>query len=131
MSENERPNAEKQRALLRLSPEPLEVFDLVERWKMLTGLPFVFAFWAARENFADASVIDKLKASRDDGMAHTAEIAKRYAETLSIPEAFLREYLERNVYYYMDEVCVEGLQLFYEKAAQLGAIKSPRALQFL
>src|SRR6185295_16255873 len=31
MSENERPNAEKQRLLLRLSPEPMEVFDLMER----------------------------------------------------------------------------------------------------
>ena len=131
MAENEKPNAEKQRNLLRLGPEPLEVFDLVERWKMLTGLPFVFAFWAARESFRDASVIDKLKASRDYGVAHTAEIAKRYAVILNVPEDFVRDYLERNVYYYMDDACVEGLELFYQKAAELGAIKSRRALEFL
>ena len=37
-----------QKAFLKYGPEPLEVFDLAERWKFLTGLPFVFAFWAAR-----------------------------------------------------------------------------------
>jgi chorismate dehydratase len=114
-----------------LSPEPLEVFDLAERWRMLTGLPFIFAFWAARKGFGDVSVIEKLKHSRDYGVAHTAEIAKRYAETLGIPENYVREYLERNVYYYMDNSCVEGLELFYEKAARVGAIKSQRKLEFL
>ena len=53
MKENELPNAEKQKAFLRYGPEPLEVFDLAERWKFLTGLPFVFAFWAARPGFQD------------------------------------------------------------------------------
>ena len=42
------PKCGKQNAFLRYGPEPLEVFDLAERWKFLTGLPFVFAFWAAR-----------------------------------------------------------------------------------
>ena len=131
MAENERPSADKQRSLLRLSPEPLEVFDLVERWKLLTGLPFLFAFWAAREGFHDATVADKLKASRDFGVAHTAEIARRYASQLEIPEELVRDYLERNMYYYMDESCLEGLRLFYDKAARIGAIKSQRALEFL
>jgi len=31
----------------------------------------------------------------------------------------------------MDAKCVEGLELFYEKAARIGAIRSPRALEFL
>jgi chorismate dehydratase len=131
MAENERPNAEKQKSLLRLGPEPLEVFDLVERWKMLTGLPFVFAFWAARQGFRDTTAVEKLKESRDYGVAHTAEIASRYAATLSLPENFVRDYLERNVYYYMDETCLEGLNAFYKKAARIGAIKTQRALEFL
>ena len=133
MADNTPPDAEKQKAkgLLRLGSEPLEVFDLVERWKMLTGLPFLFAFWAAREGFRDSSVVDQLKASRDYGVAHTAEIAARYAGTLDIPEKYVRDYLEQYVYYYMDESCIEGLQVFYEKAARIGAIKSPRALEFL
>ena len=38
MKENELPNAEKQKAFLKYGPEPLQVFDLAERWKFLTGL---------------------------------------------------------------------------------------------
>jgi chorismate dehydratase len=131
MSENERPNAEHQKPLLRLSPEPLEVFDLVERWRFLTGLPFLFAFWAAREGFRDQSVVDTLKASRDSGVAHTGEIATSYAKQLGIAEDYVRDYLDHNVYYYMDESCIGGLRVFYEKAAQIGAVKSQRALEFL
>jgi predicted solute-binding protein len=131
MEDNERPNAEKQKDYLKLSPEPLLVFDLVERWKVLTGLPFVFAFWAARAGFTDTSVIDLLKASRDFGVAHTTEIAERYAQTLAMKKEYLQEYLDDNVYYFMDEACSDGLQLFYEKAARIGAIKGLRSVDYL
>jgi len=131
MQENEQPNAEKQKAFLKLSPEPLFVFDLVERWKVLTGLPFVFAFWAARPGFQDKTVIDLLKASRDFGVANTTIIAERHAETLSMKKEYLQEYLDHNVHYFMDEACSDGLQLFYEKAARIGAIKSARSVEYL
>src|SRR5262245_22958987 len=130
MEENDRPNLESQKPLLRLGSEPLEVFDLAERWRFLTGLPFVFAFWALRDGFKDTGVVDKLKASRDFGVASTPAIAERYSEPLQIKAEFLRAYLEKNVHYYMDQACVEALQLFYEKAAKVGAIKSVRSLQF-
>src|SRR5207253_986924 len=99
MEENERPNAEKQKALLKLSPEPLFVFDLYERWKVLTGLPFVFAFWATRPGFQDTHMTDLLKASRDFGVANTAIIAERYSEKLSMKKDFLQKYLDENVHY--------------------------------
>src|SRR5437773_7566917 len=46
METHERPNIELQKPLVRLGSEPVQVFDLAERWRFLTGLPFVFAFWA-------------------------------------------------------------------------------------
>jgi chorismate dehydratase len=131
MEANEQPNAEKQKALLKLSPEPLFVFDMVERWKVLTGLPFVFAFWVCRPGFQDKNVIDLLKASRDSGVANTSVIAERNAQTLSLKKEYLQEYLDQNVSYFMDSECVDGLELFYEKAARIGAIHSPRPLEFL
>ena len=131
MEANEQPNAEKQKVLLKLSPEPLFVFDMVERWKVLTGLPFVFAFWASRTGFQNGNATDLLKASRDFGVANTTTIAERYAQTLSIRKEYLQEYLDQNVSYFMDSECAEGLQLFYEKAAHIGAIPSPRRLEFL
>jgi chorismate dehydratase len=131
IEEHERPDAAKQQAFLKYGPEPLEVFDLAERWKFLTGLPFVFAFWAARAGFRDQAVADTLRQSREFGIANIPEIAKRYSQELSLKEEFLQEYLTQNVHYYMDDACVEGLRLFYEMAARVGAIKTARTVEFL
>jgi chorismate dehydratase len=129
--ENERPDAEHQKPLLRLGPEPLQVFDLAERWRFLTGLPFVFAFWAVREGFKDKGIVDTLKQSRDFGVANIPAIAEKYTASTEIKKEYIHEYLERNMYYYMDQTCVDGLTLFYEKAARIGAIKSVRGLEFV
>ena len=131
METNERPNIEVQKPLVRLGAEPLQVFDLAERWRFLTGLPFVFAFWAVREGFEDRKVVDTLKDSRDFGVGNIPTIAERYSERLQIKKEYVQEYLERNVHYYMDSTCVDALQLFYEKAAHVGAVKGTRPLQFL
>jgi chorismate dehydratase len=131
MEENDRPNLESQKPLLREGSEPLEVFDLAERWRFLTGLPFVFAFWAVRDGFKDESIVDTLKRSRDFGVANIPTIATRYSETLQIKKEFLEEYLNKNVAYYMDQSCLEALKLFYEMAEKVGAIKSARGLQFV
>ena len=131
MEANERPNIEIQKPLVRLGAEPLQVFDLAERWRFLTGSPFVFAFWAVRDGFNDGSVVDALKRSRDFGVANIRTIAEKYSEPLQIKKEFVQEYLERNVYYHMDQTCLDALQLFYEKAARVGAIKSVRGPQFI
>jgi chorismate dehydratase len=131
IEQNNLPNIETQKPLVRLGSEPLEVFDLAERWRFLTGLPFVFAFWAAREGFKEAGVVDTLKASRDFGVANIPTIAEKYSESLQMKKDFLQSYLEKNVHYYMDQSCLEALQLFYEKAARVGAIKSVRSVQFV
>ena len=131
MEENEQPDAEKQKALLKAGPQPLEVFDLAERWKFLTGLPFVFAFWAARSGVQRDGIVEALKESREYGVQNIPAIAQRYSQELSMKEDFLREYLTENVHYYMDDACVEGLRQFYEMAARVGAIKRARSLEFL
>jgi len=131
MEDQEIPNIDGQKPLVRQGSEPLQVFDLMERWGFLTGLPFVFAFWAVREGYKDPALVDALKYSRDHGVASIPAIAEHYSHSLGMKKEFLQRYLEKNVYYYMDKDCIEGLQLFYEKAAGIGAIKSVRKLQFL
>jgi chorismate dehydratase len=131
METNARPDVENHKALVRLGSEPIEVFDLAERWRFLTGLPFVFAFWAVRDGFKDNGIVDTLKQSRDFGVANIPAIAAKYSESLQIKKEFILEYLEKNVYYHLDQACLDGLQLFYEKAAKVGAIKSARAVQFV
>src|SRR5215510_575435 len=78
MEQNDQPNIESQKPMVRLGSEPLEVFDLAERWRFLTGLPFVFAFWAVRDGFKDTGIVDTLKSSRDFGVANIPDIAQKY-----------------------------------------------------
>ena len=111
--------------------EPLQIFDLAERWRFLTGLPFVFAFWAVRDGFRDKGIVDTLKHSRDFGVSNIPVIAEKYAGPTEIKKEYIQEYLEHNMHYYMDQSCVEGLELFYEKAARIGAIKGARGLEFV
>src|SRR5437588_12185426 len=70
MEANERPNIEIQKPLVRLGSEPLQVFDLAERWRFRTGLPFVFAFSAVRDGFSARRVLDAPKRPRDCGEPH-------------------------------------------------------------
>src|SRR5207247_4488446 len=106
MEDNECPDAAREKGLLRLGAEPLQVFDLAERWRFLTGLPFVFAFWAVREGFKDTGIVDLLKQSRDFGVRNIPAIAEKYSTDLQIKKEFIQEYLEQNVHYYMDRTCL-------------------------
>src|SRR5215475_2359095 len=92
MEENQIPDIAHEKPLVREGAEPLYVFDLMERWELLTGLPFVFAFWAVRNGFNDTSVIEALNESRDFGVANIATIAERYAEPLAMKKEFLQAY---------------------------------------
>ena len=49
--------------------EHLQKLDLVEEWEDISGLPFVHAFWVARENALDAETMEALKqvATLSDG----------------------------------------------------------------
>lgn len=112
-------------------PQPIQMFDLVERWNTLTGLPFVFAFWAARKGFTDKGVVEKLVESREFGLSSLDTIAQRYSEKLEIEKDFLLQYLEKNMQYHMDADGVESLRAFYARAAAAGAIKSAGSIDFL
>ena len=50
-------------------------------------------------------------------LANIPVIAEKYAEPTGIKKEYIQEYLEQNMHYYMDQSCIEGLVLFYEKAA--------------
>src|SRR5438094_7986070 len=77
--DNERPEAARQKPLLRVGAEPLQVFDLVERWRFLTGLPFVFAFWAVRQGFDGSSALEFLRQSRAFGVRTIPSMAGKYS----------------------------------------------------
>ena len=113
-------------------------FDLAEEWIRLTGKPFVFAFWAIRQQaLADVSPGVDLAAifqqSRDHGLQpeNVQRIAREWAPRLGLSEADVKTYLTENIYYDLDAACIEGLQLFFRYAQECGALPAAPPLQFL
>jgi chorismate dehydratase len=112
--------------------------DLAEEWIRHTGKPFVFAFWAVRSDaLQEASPVLDLaqifQDSRDHGLTPSSlnQIAREWAPRLSLREDEVRSYLTENIHYELDPGCLEGLQLFYRYAAEIGALPAEPELCFL
>jgi chorismate dehydratase len=112
--------------------------DLAEEWIRFTGKPFVFAFWAVRQNaLREAAPSQDLapvfQISRDHGLepGNLDQIAREWAPRLALKESDVRSYLTENIYYHLDAPCLEGLQLFYRYAAEIGALPAAPEMCFL
>jgi len=112
--------------------------DLAEEWIRHTGKPFVFAFWAVRDDaLREAPPSQDLAAifqqSRDRGLepASLDQIAREWAPRLNLTEPAVRSYLSENIHYRLDASCLEGLQLFYRYAAEIGALPAAPEMRFL
>jgi chorismate dehydratase len=106
----------------------LYVYDLAVEWKKHTGLPFVFAFWAIREQ-SRMGRVDFVEAKRE-GVNHITDIAAAYSRDLNLPVSDLLSYLTDNISYDLDDEALRGLRLFYELAHESGLIDSVRDVKF-
>ncbi len=72
-------------------------FDLGDEWLKWTGLPFVFALWAARREalpaLAELEILPALYDSKAEGLDHIPEIAQAYAPRLGLNIGVLTKYL--------------------------------------
>ncbi len=111
--------------------------DLAEEWKARTGKSFVFAFWAIRKPALagrDGAVIAQIfKQSRDHGLLpkNLESIAQEWAPRLGLTIEAVRVYLTHHIHYYLDPPCLEGLELYYRLAAEIGVLPPAPALQFI
>jgi chorismate dehydratase len=120
---------------LKISRSRYRTWDLAEEWIRFTGKPFVFAFWAVRDEVAKSSTLDLaavFQQSRDRGLEanNLQEIAKKWSAKLNLSEKDIHEYLTSNIFYYLDEFCLEGLQLFYRYAHECKALAKVPELNF-
>jgi chorismate dehydratase len=117
--------------------ERLEYIDLGHEWHALTGSAWVSAFWAVRpEGLDDADVSARAVArdfqqSRDKGLAHIDDLVAEWSVRLAVPTETIRTYLTRNIHYYLDAACLDGLQLFYRYGVECGALPVVPELKFL
>ena len=111
--------------------------DLAEVWRARTGKSFVFAFWAIRKQALagrDGTAIAQIfKQSRDHGLSpkNLETTAQEWAPRLGLTVEVIRVYLTHNIHYYLDPPCLEGLELYYRLAAEIGALPSAPALRFV
>lgn len=123
---------------LKIDRARFHTLDPAEEWIRHTGKPFVFAFWAVRgEAVREADPALDLarifRDSRNHGLqsANLSQIAREWAPRVGISEDDVRSYLTENIHYQLDPGCMEGLQLFYRYAAEIGALPAPPELSFV
>ncbi|HRP08014.1 MAG TPA: menaquinone biosynthesis protein [Gemmatimonadales bacterium] len=109
---------------LRASGEYPVCADLGEVWKRWTGLPFVFAVWAARRDADRDAALElhgRICESRDWGVRHLDLIASESAERTGIPVATVRSYLG-DLDYRLSYRHLAGLTEFFGRLAADGIV---------
>lgn len=106
----------------------LQVHDLGQAWRDWTGLPMVFAVWAARREFAEANpgivkdVHSAFIRSRDTALAHVQQVAERAARWEIFDAATLANYFQ-TLDFSLGERQIRGLVEFSRRAAAVGAVR--------
>jgi chorismate dehydratase len=113
----------------------LDVHDLGAVWKEWTGLPMVFAVWAARRSYAveNPGLVKDVHAafvrSRDEALAHVDEIAAAAARWEVFDGPTLATYF-RTLDFSFGSRQVDGVIEFARRAAAVGAVDSSVTPQF-
>jgi chorismate dehydratase len=104
--------------------------DLGGAWNSLTGLPFVFAVWAAREDTPADTLGALLAGARDRGVAAAAAIAQAEGPRLGWPPTAATAYLTRYLSFHLDARHREGMMAFLEQARDRDLLPSYREPEF-
>lgn len=117
--------------------ESLLYLDLAHEWRAWTNTAWVSAFWAVRKEPLDLArisprqIVEDFEHSRDRGLDHLDEIVEEWSTRIAIPPATIKAYLSDNIHYFLDDVCLDGLNLFYRYAVECGALAAMPSLEFL
>lgn len=103
--------------------------DLGSAWADLTGLPFVYAFWAATETVDLSYAIDILNAAKREGLLHLDAIADKYGHKHGFNSNLARQYLRKNICYEFGPGQQQALLRFYELAQELALIDHAKPLK--
>jgi chorismate dehydratase len=123
---------------LRINRSRYITYDLAEEWIRLTGRPFVFAFWAVRQQAMkgasrDLDLATVFQQSRDHGLLpeNLDCIASDWGARLGLSQENVKIYLTQNIHYFLDPACLQGMELFFKYAREYGALPSAPPLFFL
>lgn len=104
--------------------------DLGQAWNDWTGLPFVFAVWAARPGVDCERLHQLLGTARDLGVGQAAELAKSHAARYDLSESDCLRYFTKFLNYRLGPREKDAMQLFCRWAAELVLLPHPCELKF-
>ncbi|MCI0530235.1 MAG: hypothetical protein L0Y56_22555, partial [Nitrospira sp.] len=105
------------------------VYDLALEWQEWTGLPFVFAFWAARSGCLQEDLIQAFYRSLNAGLEHIPEIAQEWAQLHGGQREVYESYLTSTIIYKLGPKEYEGLERFFTLAWEQKLIPELRELK--
>ena len=108
----------------------VEKIDLGDAWTTMTGLSFVYAFWAGRPDALNAIDVEALQRARNAGVTQPSAIARQYFPDSPAHQAVGARYLQDNIKYYLRDEDRAGLEAFYRYAAEASLVPSAGSLQF-
>lgn len=105
-------------------------YDLGRLWFEMTGLPFVFAVWAATEGGNFAELYHVLAEARQQGQRNVAEIARKYAPLYNWPEDLAQRYLGEYLHFDFTDAHREGMEEFFSLAAAIDLLPSLKKVRY-
>lgn len=114
---------------LKVDRSRYRVIDLAAEWKALTGLPFVFAVWAARRGVDIPDLSFYFKSSLRFGLGSLDTIVRESAAELGLDSDLVHTYLTENLSYFLQDDERAGLEEFWRRAAGLGLIGEVEPLE--
>ena len=118
-------------ALRSAFDDPSPHHDLGALWRERTGLPMVFAVWAARVGTPGLDELDRaLAGAVADAHEHSADVARAAATRYGYPAGYLARYFEK-LRYRFGERERAGLARFFELAHGAGALDEVPSLRFV
>jgi len=105
---------------LHLEPSrlPYEVHDLGAEWVEMTGLPMVFAVWAARKGVVTPEVVEVFRESCRYGCGHMEEIVAAESGSRGFAPELVLQYLTRSIVHELGARDYEGMDLFLKYARE-------------
>jgi len=94
-------------------------YDLAGEWKMLTGLPFVFACWVSNKKLPE-DFISRFLLAMEQGLQHITDVVRK--ESIKYAPFDVENYLSKSLKLRLDTRAEQGLGMFLEKMKQLPAL---------
>ena len=102
--------------------QSLHIYDVVEEWRKLSGLPAVLAVWAAHTEAVTPGLVADFQSSLDHGLRHMDQITAHGAAELGLSKPDLHRYLTENIDFTLDVENLQGLRRFFALSAELALI---------